>query len=318
MVFDFCMLAFARADVLGAKIPFKGPQAPSARRLRKVVKSKSFSQHSLCALQRASCAFVVLLTTSIDSKRVYRGKTRKRMPHQISPPLTPIMVVKSSSPSTVPPTQEEISSLLTTIFTAKTSQASLDAAYGLTTLLLNSVGFRGLQSYGVLAETKKAAADKKDGARRESAMILLGALFERFPVAQPISEVVFLLQDGGILAPVLDALADKGAVVRESAQYALDALFSNLKPEAKVVGLLPALSLYLGKRTGKWQGTVGAYELIARMADQAKMGLGSKEEEKIKEVLREAMGMRLAALIPIVEAGMHDLKNEVSTRISLS
>lgn len=210
-----------------------------------------------------------------------------------------------------PPSPEEVSSLTNTIYTAKTSQASLDAAYALTDLLITSSGFRGLQTCNVLGDIRKAAADKKDGARREGAMLILGALFERFPPAQPISEVVFLLQDGGIVAPALDALADKGQVVRESAQYALDALFVNLKPESMVVGLLPALSEYLGKRTGKWQGTVGAYELIGRMADKAKMGMGSKDEEKIKEVLRESMGKRLAALIPIVESGMHDLKAEV-------
>ncbi|MCJ1264865.1 hypothetical protein MMC22_004740 [Lobaria immixta] len=221
------------------------------------------------------------------------------------------MIAKSSTPSSVAPTWEEISSLLDTVFKAQTSQASLDASYALTNLLINSVGFRGLQSFGILEETRKAAADKKDGSRRESAMILLGALFERFPPAQSVSEVVFLVQDGGVIAPALDALADKGAVVRESAQYALDALLANLTPESMVVGLLPALLRYLGKRSGKWQGTVGAYELIGRMADKAKLGQGSKEEEKIKDVLRESMGKKLAGLIPVVEAGMHDLKAEV-------
>ena len=112
---------------------------------------------------------------------------------------------------------------------------------------------------------------------------------------------------------VLDALADKGAVVRDSAQYALDALFANLKPEAMVVGLLPVLTQYLSKVSGKWQGAVGAYELMGRMADKAKLGMGSKEEEKAKEVLRESMGRKLAGLIPAVETGMHDLKAEVRT-----
>ena len=110
-------------------------------------------------------------------------------------------------------------------------------------------------------------------------MNLLGALFERFPPAQPVSEVCFLVQDGGILAPAFDALADKGAVVRDAAQYALDELFKNLSPEALVVGLIPVVSHYLGKRTGKWQGTVGAYKMLEKTADKAKMGLGSKEEE---------------------------------------
>lgn len=223
------------------------------------------------------------------------------------------MITKSANPSTVSPAPEEISSFLTTIFSAKTSQDSLDAAYALTNLLLNSVGFRGFRKYGISTEIKKAAIDKKDGSRRESAMILLGALFEKFPASQRISEVIFLLQEGGLVALALDSLADKGAVVKESAQYALDALFTNLSPECMVAGLIPALSTYLGKRTGKWQGTVGAYELLGRMADKAKMGMGSKEEEKIKDMLRESMGMKLAGLIPIVEAGMHDLKAEVCT-----
>lgn len=238
------------------------------------------------------------------------------MPHQISPPAAHAVMSKSSATSGVAPTQSEISTLLDTIFKAPSSQASVDASYALTRLLLNSVGFRGLRTYGILEEIKKAAADKKDGTRRESAMNLLGALFERFPPAQSVSEVIFLIQDGGILAPALDALADKGAVVREAAQYALDALFANLTPESMVVGLLPALSRYLGKRSGKWLGTVGAYELIAKMADKAKIGQGTKEEESIKDLLRETMGKKLAGLIPIVEAGMHDLKVEVSNHPS--
>ena len=227
--------------------------------------------------------------------------------------MLPTMVTKSSTPSDVPPTHEEVSSLLTTIFAAKTSQESIDAAYALTHLLLNSVGHRGFRVYGILDEIRKAAGDKKDGSRRESAMNLLGALFERFPPAQPISEIIFLVQNGGILAPAFDALADKGAVVRDAAQYALDELFKNLSPEALVVGLIPVVSQYLGKRTGKWQGTVGAYKVLEKMADKAKMGMGSKEEERAKDLLREAMGKHLAGLIPIVEAGMHDLKVEVGS-----
>ncbi|KAI4158118.1 MAG: hypothetical protein LQ342_007752 [Letrouitia transgressa] len=222
------------------------------------------------------------------------------------------MITKSSTPSNIPPTLEEISSLLDTVFKADTSQQALDAAYTLTDLLINTVGFRGFAAYSIIEHVKKAAADKKNGARRESAMILLGALFERFPPAQPASEVIFLIQEGDVLSLAFDALADKGAVVRESAQYALDALFACLTPEAMVIGLLPALSRYLGKRSGKWQGTVAAYELIGRMADKAKMGMAGKDEESLKDLLRESMGSRLAALIPIVEAGMHDLKAEVA------
>ncbi|RYP22692.1 hypothetical protein DL765_001542 [Monosporascus sp. GIB2] len=229
------------------------------------------------------------------------------MPHPVSPPM---MVAKSGDAP--PPPQEDVSAVLNAIFTAPTSAASVDASYALCELLLNSVGFRGLQQYRVLAEVKKAASDKKSGLRRESAQNLLGAILEKFPPRQPLSEVVLLVQDGGLVACALDALADKGAVVRDAAQYGLDALFGNLSAEAMVVGLLPALTAYLSKKTGKWQGTVGALKLMQRMADKAKMEIGcTKEQAQEKDILREAMGSKLASLIPIAEDLMHDLKPEV-------
>ena len=230
------------------------------------------------------------------------------MPHHESPPTAPTVMVTSKSAA---PSTDDIAGITKDIYTSKTSQASLDAAYALTDALLNSVGFRGLTGYGILPEMLKAASDKKNAARREGAMFALGAIFERFPPRQRISEVIFLLQEQGLVACALDALADKQAAVREGARYALDVLFSHLSPESKVFGLLPLLATYLGKTTGKWQGTVGAYELIGRMADKAKIGMESREAEKEKEVLREAMGKRLEFLIPVVENGMHDLKSEV-------
>ena len=49
------------------------------------------------------------------------------------------------------------------------------------------------------------------------------------------------------------------------------------------------------------------------MADKAKLEVGaSKEEAENKDILREAMGTKLAGLIPIVEAGMTDMKSEVA------
>ncbi|OOF91218.1 hypothetical protein ASPCADRAFT_211501 [Aspergillus carbonarius ITEM 5010] len=235
------------------------------------------------------------------------------MPHPESP--TPAMTtVVSKTPSGIPPTAEEIASIVNTIFNADTSQQSLDAAYALTNLLIQSVGCSGFQKYNLLPEIKKAATDKKNGARRESAMLILGALFERFPREHPLSEVVFLLQDGGVLNLALDLLADKGAVVRDAAQYAIDALFACLKAEALVNALLPAITAYLHQNTAKWQGFVGAYSLIEKMATKAQMGAGTLEEEREKDVLREAMGKTLKDLIPLVESGMHDLKNEVAKK----
>ena len=237
------------------------------------------------------------------------------MPHSESPHLAHAMaapvVLSKPAISGVAPTTEEVNSLLKTIVDTESAQISLDASYALTNLLLQSVGIRGLFSYNLIPEIKKAAADKKNGSKRESAMFILGAMFERFPREQPLSEAVFLLQDGGLFSVVLDGLADKGASVRESAQYAVDELFKNLSQEAMVAGLLPALQQYLSKPTGKWQGTVGAYQLMGKMADKGQMGTASKQEEQAKDVLRDSMGRTLKELIPIVEGGMHDLKAEV-------
>ncbi|PYH48122.1 putative mRNA-nucleus export ATPase (Elf1) [Aspergillus saccharolyticus JOP 1030-1] len=232
------------------------------------------------------------------------------MPHTEFIPAMQTAV--SKTPSGVPPTYEEIGSLLHTIFNAETSQQSLDASYALTNLLIQSVGVAGFTHYNILPQVQKAAADKKNGALRESAMLILGAMFERFPRQHPLSEVVFLLQDGGLLHLALDLLADKGAVVRDAAQYAIDALFGGLKAESLANAMLPALSAYLNRSTAKWQGFVGAYSLLEKMAVKAQMGAGSHEEEREKDLLREAMGKTLKDLIPLVESGMHDLKNEVA------
>ncbi|KAL1304609.1 hypothetical protein AAFC00_003576 [Neodothiora populina] len=231
------------------------------------------------------------------------------MPHQESPPMASPTVVTSKS---APPAAEDVAAITSSIYSSKTSQAALDAAYTLTDVLLNSVGFRGLDQYDVLKEVKAAAANKKDPARREGAMFALGALFERLPPKERVSEIIFLTQESQLVVAALDAMSDKGSSVREGAKYALDTLFDQLGPEAKVLGLLPILNNYLSKKSGKWQGTVAAYELIGRMADKAKMGMGSLEEETVKDILRDAMGQQLQVLIPVVEGGMHDLKNEVA------
>lgn len=227
--------------------------------------------------------------------------------------MAPAIVVDKAGAAT-PPSQDDVAAFLSSIVTAKTSHASVEAAYALTTLLQNSAGFRGLHGYGILDEIKKSAVNKKDPVRREGAMNALGAFFERLPRSQKLTEVVFLVQEDTLLPLVLDALADKTGSVKESAKYALDSLFENLTAEAKVTGLLPVLTRYLGKKSGKWQGAVGAYELIGRMADKAKMGMEAFEVEREKDILREAMGKKLEGLIPVVESGMHDLKSEVCTR----
>lgn len=230
------------------------------------------------------------------------------MPHLTSSPRAkPTMISKAEGPT---PTQSEISSILNAAFNAPNSDSAISAAYSLCDLLLNSVGFQGLMVYGIITEIKKAAVDKKSATHREGAQHLLAAIFERLPTQQRITEA--LLYENGMISCALDALADKKSAVRGAAEYGIDEFYKSLSPESLVTGLLPVLCSYLGKRSGKWQGTVATYKLLQRMAEQAKMEIGSsKEEANDKDLLREAMGAKLASIIPLVEAGMHDMKNEV-------
>lgn len=163
--------------------------------------------------------------------------------------MAPQVMVSSKNAA---PSPEDVTAITTQIYGSKTSQESLDASYTLTDVLLNSVGFRGLAGYGIVQEIVKSATDKKSGAKREGAMFALGAIFERFPPKARISEVIFMLQEQGLVTCALDALSDKQSAVKEGAQYALDTLFNHLNAEAKVFGLLPVLMNYLRKATGKW------------------------------------------------------------------
>lgn len=104
---------------------------------------------------------------------------------------------------------------------------------------------------------------------------------------------------------MLDGLADKGSVVRESAQYAIDVIFTLLPMEAISTSLLSTLLEYLQRPQTKWQGKIGALVLVAKMAKKA---TGKGEESRI---MAEVLGARLAEIIPVVESGMHDLKGEV-------
>jgi elongation factor 3 len=231
------------------------------------------------------------------------------MPHGEAAPVTMIPIKLSENAPA--PTESEVTSIIHNIFHSDKSQTSLDNAYALANVLITSVGARGLNGYKILDALRKASADKKNPGVREGSMFGLGALFEKFPPADPLSEVPFLVQDGGVLSLALDALSDKVAATREGAQYALDALLGNLGPESIVVGLVPAIMRYLQKSGGKWQGTIGALNLIIKVIDKSKVGAGGYEGAQ-KAFLRDSLGKRLESLIPVVEGAMHDLKPEVS------
>lgn len=223
--------------------------------------------------------------------------------------MAPQVMVSSKNAA---PSHEDVAAITTKIYSAKDGQESIDAAYTLCDVLLNSVGFRGLADYGIVAGIIKGATNKKELPKRVGAMYAVGAIMERFPTKAKISEVIFMVQEPGLVTCALELLSDKTPAVKDGARYALDQLFNHLGAEAMVFGLLPVLMEYLRKSTAKWQGAAGALELIGRMAAKAEMGMESTEVEANKDVLRLAMGKKLQGLIPIVEAGMHDLKSEVA------
>lgn len=198
----------------------------------------------------------------------------------------------------------DVDSYATQIFTAKTSQESLDASVALCNEIASCPANAHHVLNDLLPKVAKAAADKKSGTNRESAMIVYGALYESLPPKAPTSEVLLL----ETLAAVFDGLADKGAVVRESAQYAIDALFGVLKQPALVSGYLGAVESYLKNSASKWQGKVGALQLIGKMAEKAVKA----DRDQGEVFLKDVMGRELEGLIPVVESGMHDLKSEVS------
>src|ERR1700753_3675668 len=165
------------------------------------------------------------------------------MPHHESS-SGQLVVPKNAANEATAPSQDDVNSIIHTIFNTDKSQVSLDASYALTNLLATTVGHRGFSNDRVLETIRKASTNKKNAGAREGAMFALGALFERFPPQDPMSEVVFMVQNDTVVAMALDALADKVPATRESAKYALDALFGNLKSEALGFALLPCLVQY--------------------------------------------------------------------------
>lgn len=195
--------------------------------------------------------------------------------------------------------------LMDAVLGASTSQESLEASV----VLCNAITAEPSSAHHVLANllpsVASAAADKKSGSNRESAMIIYGTLYERLPPKAPATEVLLVEETLGI---VFDALSDKGAVVRESAQYAIDAIVGVLKQPALVVGLLESIEKYLSTSAAKWQGRVAALQTIGKMAEKA----AKADKERGEVFLKDVLGRELEGLIPVVENAMHDLKNEVS------
>lgn len=141
-------------------------------------------------------------------------------------------------------------------------------------------------------------------------MSTLGTLFDQFLRKYRVSEVVLLIQTGGLVYLALDAVDDEDAEVRGAAQRALDDLLFALAPEAMVCAFVPTLLRYLHEGNGRRKGRARAYSLMGQIATQAaKPGSG---DETTKVLLRENIRRVFTDIVPVVEADIHDAAREVA------
>ncbi|PWN29414.1 hypothetical protein BDZ90DRAFT_108468 [Jaminaea rosea] len=161
---------------------------------------------------------------------------------------------------------------------------------------INDHGLRVVDSEAIIPSLVKAAKNKKSGYEREAAAIGLADIFNKVAgknAPSPLGAEPWLLPQ--TLPVLLDLLADKGDVVVEAAQKAIDYLFV-LVPAEAIPELLDTLYATLSSSASKWQSKVGALKLIGKLAD--------KNQEQI--------GEQLPTLIPYLTNAMHETKAEIS------
>ncbi|CCG82024.1 mRNA export factor elf1 [Taphrina deformans PYCC 5710] len=182
--------------------------------------------------------------------------------------------------------------VLNALFGAQTSQECLDQATNLANLLKKD-GL-SLLSDPICPALEKASKDKKNGIARESAIIAFSEIFVQFPPSIP-----HLLP---YLPIILDAASDKGQVVREAAELAIQNLLRASEPYALSTHVLPAVLVYLQDGSVKWQSRIAALTILEGIAAEAP----------------ERMGERLENVVPVVASCIHDTKSQVSEKATSS
>ena len=209
--------------------------------------------------------------------------------------------------------------LLDSVFAAKSSQASLEAAIALSTHIssLPPSSLQDVLQKSILPPLLKHCQDKKSAVNRESALIALGSLIETLPNSSAIS---YLLLAPTLPQVVFDALADKNGPAKEAAEYAIQAIYTilistptaSLHPISTEVGVsylsADILTNYLVSSKAKPQGKIGALELLSKLADR----MVTLSDVTGVVFGRELMGRQLEGLIKGVEGGLFDVKTDVS------
>lgn len=184
---------------------------------------------------------------------------------------------------------------LDAIYKAPSAEECNRAADGLAQYI-NDHGLRVIHSEGIITSLLKAAKNKKSGYEREAAAVGLGAIFSKVAgknAPSPLGAEPWLLPQ--TLPTLLDLYADKGDVVQEAAQAAVNQLFP-LVPAEAVPEFLETLYSTLDSSASKWQSKVGALKLIGKLSD----------------AYSEQIGEQLPKLIPYVTNAMHETKAEIS------
>lgn len=204
------------------------------------------------------------------------------------PPLYFQMSVGEEEPVTV-------QSLIKKLWTASTSEECDAAAHQLAEIIKKQ-GIASLKVHGVLDSFVNAAKNKKSGLEREGALIGFNALAE---VLGHQSEPVLL----PYVPIMLDLYADKGSVVQETAELAVNTIVKDIPAEAYKV-LLPVVYDALGANgSKKWQTKVGALKILTRLAEDAPLQIAAS----------------LPELIPAVsDYGLTDTKTEVRNRAGMA
>ncbi|OBZ68188.1 mRNA export factor elf1 [Grifola frondosa] len=152
---------------------------------------------------------------------------------------------------------------------------------------VSKAGLESLTDNGILSALHDFATNKKSGFERESAPIAFQSL-----VTVLGAPVVPLLLPS---LPVLYELyMDKGDVVRSAATSATKSILKLFPPEATGI-VFRTLEDILEK--GKWKTKVGVLDAMKSFVTSA----------------RDAVANELGAILPKVEAAMHDTKQEVSS-----
>ncbi|TFY60543.1 hypothetical protein EVG20_g7379 [Dentipellis fragilis] len=148
-------------------------------------------------------------------------------------------------------------------------------------------GLHSLSDGGVLTALHKFAANKKSGYERESAPIAFQSLAS---VLGPASGPLLLPS----LSVLYDLYMDKGDVVRQAASSATKAILKLFPPEATRV-VFRTLEDIL--ENGKWRSKVGVLDAMKGFVSTSGSFVANE----------------LGAILPKVEAAMHDTKAEVSS-----